>query len=651
MPLDREATLRQAEKFLRQGKLDGAIAEYVRLLDDQPRDWNAINALGDLYVRAGDAERAVARFTQVADYLYGEGFLPKAQALYKKALKVKGDHEHTLVRLSEIALQQGLLADARVYLRQLGRQRRDRGDSRGAAECLVRLASLDEADAETKLAGAQGAQSLGDTAAAKTFLTDAADALEKAGRTAEATQALADAAALDPADVGLRSRLAREYVAAGELDKARAFLTRETAGSDPNLLLALGRRELTAGSEAEARSILTRLLAVAPERWGSLLALSEELAGAGSIDAAYLCVEIVAEDAVLAGDWDRGIDALRRFVSRGAHIPALAKLIDLAVDGGRDGLMADVQPQLADAYLAAGRGTEARVIAEDLVSREPESDAHVDRLRRALAMLGVEDVEPVIARLREPEPDLADVLDLSVPDVALSSPVELEPHVPLAAAPEAQAAAPAVASQEPPPVAPVETPVRASEDGAILLPAVEIDLTDALSGIGVVSPVLPPPPVPPTEEPVAPPPALESVFEEMRSRTTGDQRTAAEQYERALQHLEQGRLSEGIADLQGAARAPLFRFRAASRLGRLHVARDETTLGIEWLERAAEAPPPTAEEGRSIRYDLASALEQTGETARALAVFMELEAGGANYRDVRGRIEQLTRAQAGSPGR
>jgi Flp pilus assembly protein TadD len=46
--IDREATLKQADKLVRQGKLDGAIAEYVRLVDEYPTDWNAINALGDL---------------------------------------------------------------------------------------------------------------------------------------------------------------------------------------------------------------------------------------------------------------------------------------------------------------------------------------------------------------------------------------------------------------------------------------------------------------------------------------------------------------------------------------------------------------------------------------------------------------------------
>ena len=52
---------------------------------------------------------------------------------------------------------------------------------------------------------------------------------------------------------------------------------------------------------------------------------------------------------------------------------------------------------LADAYLEAGQGAEARVIAEDLVAREPWEHAHIDRFRRALVMLGVSDPDTLIA--------------------------------------------------------------------------------------------------------------------------------------------------------------------------------------------------------------------------------------------------------------
>ena len=76
-------------------------------------------------------------------------------------------------------------------------------------------------------------------------------------------------------------------------------------------------------------------------------------------------------------------------------------------------------------------------------------------------------------------------------------------------------------------------------------------------------------------------------------------------------------------------------------LGRLYKERGDSSAAIEWLERAAEAPAPSADDGRALLYDLAT-LEEAGETARALAVFLELQAEGAEYRDVAARTERLS---------
>jgi tetratricopeptide (TPR) repeat protein len=136
----------------------------------------------------------------------------------------------------------------------------------------------------------------------------------------------------------------------------------------------------------------------------------------------------------------------------------------------------------------------------------------------------------------------------------------------------------------------------------------------------------------------------------MRARAAREEQAAdaSEQYERGLHHLEHGRVADALADLQGAARTPLFRFRASARLGRLYVARGDFQDGIDWLERAAEAPAPSPDEMLSVLYDLAGTLERVGEAARALAILMEIEADRGAYRDVRERIGQLSRAQAGS---
>jgi tetratricopeptide (TPR) repeat protein len=142
VPIDRVALLRNAEKLVQQGKLDQAIAEYRRIVNDQPRDWNTANALGDLYLRNEQTDKAVELFVRVADSLSQDGVLSKAAALYKKILKLRPHDEHVLLRAAELAASQGLLADARAHLNTVNEQRRSRGEASGVVDAESFISSV-----------------------------------------------------------------------------------------------------------------------------------------------------------------------------------------------------------------------------------------------------------------------------------------------------------------------------------------------------------------------------------------------------------------------------------------------------------------------------------------------------------------------------
>ena len=69
-------------------------------------------------------------------------------------------------------------------------------------------------------------------------------ALEKAGETDALLEVLGEVAAADPSDIEVRAGLALAYVGRGDLDKARDYLSAETAGSNPALWLTLAEIEL-----------------------------------------------------------------------------------------------------------------------------------------------------------------------------------------------------------------------------------------------------------------------------------------------------------------------------------------------------------------------------------------------------------------------
>jgi tetratricopeptide (TPR) repeat protein len=624
VPIDREATLKQADKLIRQGKLDAAIAEYVRLIEEQPQDWTAINALGDLYLRAGNNEKAIEQYIRVADHQFAEGFFPKSAALYKKALKLEPENEHILMQLAEIGERQGKFVDAKQFLRQVARQRQGRGEDRAAAECILRLGSLPEADVESRVAAVQAAQQLGDAFRAVELLKEAAQLLEKQKKPNEALQLLADAAEIDPFDAELRVRLAREFLAVGQPNRARAYLSFETAGDDAELLLALATVEFADGKEEDARVAMARVLALAPDREPEIARIADSLMKESRVESAFACVDAITDAALLQGDVPRAAAALQAFVARTPYIPALAKLVGISVEAGLGDRRRETQAQLVDAYLEASRGDDARIVAEDLVRAEPANEAHAERLRRALTLAGEADPETALARVRSPE------------GVSTTHAPSLEGLDAVVTMTEAEQL-----SDVPDP------PVPNEEDETLAVPLAEIDLSTALAGLASASPTAAGDMSEEVLSASAPGADIEDVFAQMRAQSARNQQASAAlaQYDEGAKFIEQGLDREAIAALEAAARVPMMRFKAGARLGRFLIDRGDLNEGVEWLERAAEAPAPSPEEGYDLLYELAGALEAQGESARALAVLMELDAEADGYRDVRTRIMYLSRAQ------
>ncbi len=715
MPFDREGTLRKAEKLLRQGKIDQAIAEYRAVIDDQPSDWNTANTLGDLYFRAGQIDKAVAEYNKIAEHLGSEGFFSKAVALYKKILKIKPDEERAMWHLGSISARQGLLLEARSHFHALADRRRARGDVRGEAEVRVRLGDLDGADVDTRLAGARARVELGDTKTAVGRLKIAAVELQEKGKDADALQllteaaqldpddidlrrllmqacmaggdfngathfatgaaelrqvaeelfrlgrdgegliALASAADADPADTGIRADLVRRLVAKGDMANARLVLTPEVAGNDPDLLWVLAEMELREGHVSEGTAVLQQMLTDDPGRRDALVILGCSVAEV-NLDAGYECIEVAARAAIANDEWGSAAAALNEFVNRVPnHIPALMRLVEICVDGGLEATMHSAQAQLADAYLAEGAGLEARVIAEDLVAREPWDRSNIERFRRALAMLGETDVDAVIAdRLSGQSPftstDFLWPADPGGTEIA-PMPVAVAPENPPQAAP-----APEVFPPQPPSVpAPVEAKGPAASAYAIDLNSIltdagvdeppsapagrieshEVDLSDVLHDLheqGEDGPV--------QSQTTAP---IENVLKGMRDEVAHDSspETAEQHFKLAGTYMEMGMQEEAMKALQVAARSPRHRFRAGAMLGKAYLDAGDSANAIEWYGRAVEAPAPSPHAYHALLYDLALLLEASGENARALAVLLELQADAGEYRDVSHRLEQL----------
>jgi tetratricopeptide (TPR) repeat protein len=134
----REELTLQAERCLRQGRADDAIALYRDLVQLEPVEWGLVRQLADLLERAGQREGAARQFSRWADHVCAEGFHAKAAALYKKVLKLDEADEHALWQLGEVSVALKLRADARVAFQRVADLRLRRGDVAGAAIAVER---------------------------------------------------------------------------------------------------------------------------------------------------------------------------------------------------------------------------------------------------------------------------------------------------------------------------------------------------------------------------------------------------------------------------------------------------------------------------------------------------------------------------------
>src|SRR5262249_37320331 len=147
--------------------------------------------------------------------------------------------------------------------------------------------------------------------------------------------------------------------------------------------------------------------------------------------------------------------------------------------------------------------------------------------------------------------------------------------------------------------------------------------------------------------PAAKPPAdLDGVFSNLRDQAARrtDWEEAEKEYKRGLSLRAAGDIEGCIKALEKASRSPKLRFATSWLIARLYRDRQRMPEAPEWLERAAQAPAPTADDSHQLLYELADGLEQVGESARALAVLLELQADAGSYNDIDTRIERLTRA-------
>src|SRR5215510_10375795 len=101
-----------ARKFVDKGQIDKAVKEYLRIVNEDPKDVRVWLKIGDLYAKKGAKQEAADTYLKVARFYKDQGFRDKAVAVYKQILKLDPRLIDINLKLADLYRQGGYMSDA-----------------------------------------------------------------------------------------------------------------------------------------------------------------------------------------------------------------------------------------------------------------------------------------------------------------------------------------------------------------------------------------------------------------------------------------------------------------------------------------------------------------------------------------------------------
>jgi tetratricopeptide (TPR) repeat protein len=380
-----QVKLRQeADSAEKAGRFDKAVDALKQIVQENPRDWNTVNRIGDLYGKLNNPKAANEQYVKVARYFADDGFYLKAIAVWKKVLRNEPALLDGHVSLGELYQKQGLVAEARQTFGFVYDEYVKRNKLREAGEVLRRMADLDPSDMKVRIRLAELYGREGNPDKAATEFVGIAEELVKKGLLAEALQLLEKALRGGQRSTRLLSAAARVHLVQKDFARAVTLLeeARRAAPADRELALRLAEACVGARRGDQARSVLQALLEKDPADQEARQQLAQVALSEGRNDEAFDQLQPLVDRLVERRQVDRAAALLQQIVQRDpAHVRSLAKLVELYRVSRNDTLVAQTYSLMVEAYLAGGQQDQAASILEMLVQLEPTNDQHRSKLK------------------------------------------------------------------------------------------------------------------------------------------------------------------------------------------------------------------------------------------------------------------------------
>lgn len=699
MAFDKTKLMRNAERYLAQGKIQSAIGEYKQVVANDPKDFGTLNMLGDLYTKNSEKSQAVKCYTSVAEHYSKQGFAQKAIAVYNKITKIQGASVEISAKLADLYKFKGAVNEARVHYNTVAEHYESLGQKVEALEVRKQIASLDPNDTTSYLKIAEAYLEEGEKDAAADAFAEAAARLAKSEDHTGALAALEKALELKPTEPKILAAFTQSHFALGSAATAAEALTRihEDEPHDQEVLNLLIDCHLEAGKTESAEQAIISLVEKDPGAYPKLLNLARIYLDAGNADAAARVTTISSEHLLLAGQAEEFQNLVAEILAIDPEQLEGLRLKARLVTWQRDEAgMQDALAALARVARLRESIDDERLALSQLVMVAPQEPQYAERLREINREYGFEDsyetgsgfdshfAKPAPEPVPEPELetfqvdgiDDADIEEVETEDFSSADFVIVDEG----ASDEAEVSEPEVETE-------AERLARESDSirfyidsGYLELAEKAIDelrsefgdcdevgelvgyLESKASAAGEVE--QPAEAVPVAETAVVEDSTLANGngngassgfgIHDLRSELGLDEPEAVDDsdydthYHTAVAYQEMGLLDEAIKEFQEAVSlvqpndAGRRFFHCANLLGHCFMQKAMPNLALTWYLRALETPGLGDEEKQGIWYELASAYEAEGDMENAGRYFEQVYAENIDFRDVSERVKNMT---------
>jgi diguanylate cyclase (GGDEF)-like protein len=263
MAADVSKHLDRAKRFLEKNRVEDAIEAYLAVLDEAPQHQEATQALGDLYSRLEQPDRAAIYYGLLFDLLIEPRDETKALAIYNRFLRSSSTAQppERIARYAFLQQKQNHPEEAIEQYTKAGELFTSASRHEDALFCWERIAQLDPENLSRQLRLAEAAEQIGKNAlAARTFLR-AGQLASAGGAEVDALKLLGRAHKLAPQERSVALLYAQAKLRANEAAEAATLLEPFAATENDTVFLeTLADALIRAGNLDRAREVLEKLL-------------------------------------------------------------------------------------------------------------------------------------------------------------------------------------------------------------------------------------------------------------------------------------------------------------------------------------------------------------------------------------------------------